>query len=51
MYVICYESLNGDCVWEIVAGEDCMNVRIEELMNILDCDADDIMVFDMDSQL
>ena len=51
MYVICYSDVNGEDVWEIVSGEDAMQIRVDELVNYLSCDVDDIMVFDMDSQL
>lgn len=45
-YVVCY---NG--VYKTVYGEDAMQILVSELMEQLNCDADEIMVFDVDSQL
>lgn len=50
MYVICYE-LDGKNTWEIISGEDAMQVRVDALMEELECEAEDIMVFDKDSEL
>lgn len=50
MFVICYE-LNGQNVWEMISGEDAMQIRIDELMKDLNCEAEDIMVFDKDDEL
>lgn len=50
MYIICYE-LNGNNIWEIVSGEDAMNIRVDELMDELDCEAEDIVVFDKETEL
>lgn len=49
MYIICYE-LDGENTWEMVSGEDAMQIRIGELMEELDCEAEDIMVFDKEIQ-
>lgn len=51
MYVICYENANGKNVWEIVDGEDAMQIRVSELVDKLLCDDEDILVFDIDSRL
>ena len=50
MYIICYE-LNGENTWEMVSGEDAMQIRVNELMEELDCEAEDIMVFDKETEL
>lgn len=49
MYVICYEDERP--VWELVSGEDAMQLRVSELIAQCVCDEDDIMVFNMDDQL
>ena len=51
MYVICYTDANGEDVWEVVYGEDAMQIRVSELFDELLCNDEDIMVFDIDSQL
>lgn len=50
MYIICYE-LDGENIWEMVSGEDSMQIRVDELMEELNCEAEDIMVFDKDTEL
>lgn len=50
MYIICYE-LQGENTWEMVSGEDAMQIRVDELMKKLDCEAQDIMVFDKTTEL
>ena len=50
MYIICYE-LDGKNVWEMVFGEDAMQIRVDELINELNCEAEDIMVFDKETEL
>lgn len=53
-FVLCYEKVNEkgfyDNVWEIIIGEDAMNVRVVELTEELNCNDEDIMVFDMETQ-
>lgn len=49
-YVICYEDFDGS-KWETISGEDAMQVRVNELTRSLDCDPEDIMVFEIGSQL
>lgn len=51
MYVICYMLANGENTWEIVSGEDAMQIRINELMEELNCEAEDVMVFDKETEL
>ena len=51
MYVICYTFTNGEKTWEIVTGEDAMQIRVDELMNDFLFREDEVMVFEMDSQL
>ena len=50
MYIICYE-LDGENTWEMVSGEDAMQIRVDELMEELDCETEDIMVFNKDTEL
>lgn len=50
MYIICYE-LDGENIWEMVSGEDAMQIRVDELTKELDCEAEDIMVFDKETEL
>lgn len=53
-FIICYEKkVKGSWqpTWEIVNdGPAAMRARVEELVKKLDCDDDDIMVFDLDDQ-
>ena len=51
MYIICYEDTNGSNTWEMVSGEDAMQIRVNELMEELGCEAEDIMVFDKETEL
>ena len=50
-YYILYENLSGGSTWEIVSGEDAMQVRVNELVKELDVPASDIIVFDQYIQL
>ena len=50
MYIVCYE-FDGENTWEIVSGEDAMQIRVNELMEELKCEAEDIMVFDKETEL
>lgn len=50
MYIICYE-LDGKNIWEMISGEDDMQVRVNELMEELNCESEDIMVFDKETEL
>ena len=50
MYYILYE-INNKKTWELVSGEDAMQIRIDELVNKLGIDADDIVVFDSEDEL
>lgn len=45
-FILCYEDKTGQNVWESVLGEDAMQVRVGDLMDELNCEAEDIMVFD-----
>ena len=51
MYYLLYENENGEQIWELVAGEDAMQLRVNELMDILNCNDDDIIVFNGDDEL
>lgn len=51
MYYLLYEAADGSKVWELVSGEDAMDIRVSELMDELGCFEDDIVVFHEDSQL
>ena len=54
-FVLCYEMLNKkgiyESTWEIITGEDAMNVRIIELEEEFGIGFEDIMVFDLEEQL
>lgn len=49
-FILCYFDEKGNQCWEEILGEDVMQIRVGELIEELDCDADDIMVFDKDTQ-
>ena len=53
-FVLCYEKLNEkgfyENTWEIIIGEDAMNVRLAELEEELGIDSDDVMVFDKETE-
>jgi hypothetical protein len=53
-FIICYEKkVKGrwQQIWEIINdGPDAMRTRVKALIKELDCDDDDIMVFDLDDQ-
>ena len=53
-FIICYEKkIKGrwQPIWEIINdGPAAMHARVEELTKILDCDDEDIMVFNLDDQ-
>ena len=51
MFFILYENKKGERVWELVGGEDAMQQRVCELMGILECEEEDIIVFDGDDEL
>lgn len=51
MYYLLYENTNGKNIWELVSGEDAMQVRVNELMNEFGLTEDDIIVFNADDQL
>lgn len=50
MFIICYE-LDGENTWEMVSGEEAMQIRVNELKEELNCEAEDIMVFDKETEL
>lgn len=50
MYIICYE-LGGENIWEMVSGEDAMQIRVDELMEELGIFSVDIMVFNKEMEL
>lgn len=51
MYVICYTDLENNQKWELIDGEDAMQERICELCNELNCEEDEIFVFDKDDEI
>lgn len=51
MYYILYTDDNNKNHWEVVSGEDAMQQRVDELIDILDCYVEDIHVFSEDSEL
>lgn len=50
-FILCYTDLSGNDVWESVLGEDYMQIRVNTLMQILNCEAEDIMCFDKSTEL
>lgn len=50
-FVICYTDLDGQDVWETVYGRDAMDIRIDELISVLGCESEDIMVFNRKDEL
>lgn len=50
MYYILYEDATGKNTWELVSGEDAMQIRVDELIDELHCEADDIVVFPFEAQ-
>ena len=50
-YTLCYDDARGFPAWEIVSGEDAMQIRVDKLTKELDCDPEDILVFHTDSKL
>lgn len=54
-FVLCYEKLNKkgvyESTWEIITGEDAMNVRLVELEEELGIGFEYVMVFDIEDQL
>ena len=50
-FIICYTDSIGHPVWESVSGEDAMQERVCELVELYNLDADeDILVFDMNDK-
>ena len=49
-FILCYTNKNQEDVWEMVTGEDAMQVRVGDLADELGCDTDDIMCFDKNDQ-
>jgi hypothetical protein len=53
-FIICYEKkVKGrwQPTWEIINdGPDAVYARVDELIEKLDCDEEDIMVFNLDDQ-
>ena len=50
MFIICYVDKNQNAVWEIISGEDAMQIRVSELCDN-GLDSEDIMVFDMEDEI
>lgn len=53
-FIICYEKKvkgHWQQIWEIINdGPDAMHTRVEKLIEELNCDDEDIMIFDLDDQ-
>lgn len=50
-FIICYTDSIGHPVWEGVSGEDAMQERVCELVELYGLNADeDILVFDMNDK-
>ena len=51
MYVLCfYDSLKKANTWELISGEDAMQIRVSELCDN-GLDSEDIMVFNADDEI
>ena len=51
MYYILYEISGNRKTWEVVSGEDAMQIRVSELMDYLKLsNADDIIVFNVEDE-
>lgn len=50
-FILCYTNKKSEDVWELIYGEDAMQLRVGELMEELRCDAEDIMCFDKSTEL
>lgn len=51
MYYILYRDSQNRNTWEFVSDEDAMQIRVDELIKGLHCEADDIVVFPFKAQL
>ena len=49
-FILCYTDKEGKDIWESILGEDAMNVRVGELVEELNCEDEDIMVFDRETE-
>ena len=50
MWMICWKLTGANKSWEIIDGEDAMQVFVSDLVEELGINPDDIIVFPMDSE-
>ena len=50
-FILCYTNKKSEDIWELIYGEDAMQLRVGELMEELGCDTEDIMCFDKSTEL
>jgi hypothetical protein len=43
-YVVCWEDTYGDPHWEVISGEDAMNIRVHQLCESGIVEEEDIVV-------
>jgi len=44
MYTVCWEDTYGERFWEVISGEDAMNIRVHELCESGILEEEDIVV-------
>lgn len=49
-FILCYTNKESEDVWELVYGEDAMQIRVTELVEELGCNEDEIMCFDKSTE-
>lgn len=50
-FYILFEDEKGVRHWEVVNGEDAMQERVSELMDLLECGEEDIIVFNTEDEV
>lgn len=51
MFYIFYTDIDGIQRWELVSGEDAMQIRVDELCREYSLDAEDVVVFAAEDEL
>lgn len=51
MFYILYTDIDGFQRWELVSGEDAMQIRVDELCREYNLDAEDVVVFAAEDEL
>jgi len=44
MWTVCWEDIYGERSWEVIVGEDAMNIRVDELIKSGIVEESDIVV-------